>query len=330
MVSMRIALACLATLLSGCLLEIDTGRIPLTDSDRGPDVDAAAADFRSDAAATDLRLVDLAAGDAGPDAKNKSDGAGGREDRGLTPGPDARFDAGPGQDAGSGLDTGPGPDAAPDLDAGAGADTGLTPDAGAGADTGPTPDAGAGVDTGPSPDTGAGVDTGPTPDTGAGVDTGPDADAASAPDLALPKVLFEDDFEGTLSQWTASGAGAPWAVTGTWSAQGAQAAMAQATGANRDSLLSATFSAPGSGKVELKYSRRLMDLDSADDFEVSVRDQGAWTSVEHLGAATGQDADFVAKSFEIPNTASALRFACECNTAAERCLVDAVRVVWTP
>ncbi|MCK5798383.1 MAG: hypothetical protein KAI47_14430, partial [Deltaproteobacteria bacterium] len=167
-------------------------------------------------------------------------------------------------------------------------------------------------------------------------------DYALSVDYALPvdhalsddssnAVLFYDGFEDlSLSPWVVSGPGKPWVITSDASASGSQAAQAQATGSSKESLMTATFSSPGSGTLTLEYQRRLVGLDGVDDFAAEIRFGAIWIALEQLASSTANDPAFVAKSFVIPNTADAIRFMCECGAVSERCLVDDVKVIHTP
>lgn len=178
-------------------------------------------------------------------------------------------------------------------------------------------------DQSPPPPDQATPDKSPTPDKGT-PDTTPSTDGPGT-------LLFSDGFEGgTLSKWTTSGPGKPWVITSGASAAGSKAAQAQATGAGLDSFISASFSAPSGGTLTLAYQRRLVGLDGIDDFAAEVHLASSWLPMEHLGAATANDAAFVARSFTIPSGADGVRFKCTCGATSERCLVDEVRITHKP
>jgi hypothetical protein len=143
-----------------------------------------------------------------------------------------------------------------------------------------------------------------------------------------PQAVFEDGFEsGTLNSWFTYGAGRPWEAktdvpnTGNW------VARAKRTGAGDDSFMETSFDASVYSIVTFEYYRKLISLDAADDWEVQYFDSGSWTSVEHLGSSNENNANFVFKSFSIPNTASKVRFKCEVGAVSEKCYVDDVKIL---
>lgn len=147
-------------------------------------------------------------------------------------------------------------------------------------------------------------------------------DSATDNDESDPVNQCADDFEtGTLSGWTLSGTGTPWQASTESTYEGTYAAMAKQTGAGDDSFMEMDVTGCG---TTLSYYRKLVGMDSADDFEVSYYDSGVWTSVEHLGGNTANDASFVFKSFSLPDTATKIRFKCETGAVSEMCFVDSV------
>lgn len=143
-----------------------------------------------------------------------------------------------------------------------------------------------------------------------------------------PVELFSDGFEsGTLNNWTTYGSGRRWISSTDQSFEGSWAARAKRTGAGKDSFMEASFDLTGYNSAVFEYNRKLVGLDTADDFEVSYLSNGSWTSVEHLGSNRENNANFLFKSFSIPNTTSKIRFKCECGAVSEKCYVDNVKIL---
>ena len=62
-----------------------------------------------------------------------------------------------------------------------------------------------------------------------------------------------------------------------------------------------------------------------EDFSAEYLD-GGWHAVEILGKDR-ENSGFVIKSFNIPTTATAIRFMCEAGAVSEGCWVDNVRII---
>ncbi len=143
-------------------------------------------------------------------------------------------------------------------------------------------------------------------------------------DESDPLASCSDGFEsGDLSDWTLSGPGADWQATSETVYAGSYAARAKRTGAGSDSYMEMAINNCGS---TFSYYRRLKGLDVGDDFEASYYNNGSWTSVEHLGSGSANDASFVFKQFTIPTSATKVRFKCECGATTEYCAVDSVSI----
>ena len=141
-----------------------------------------------------------------------------------------------------------------------------------------------------------------------------------------PGSIFEDGFEsGSLTNWSVYGSGRRWSVVSETASEGVYSARAKRTGSSKDSFIEASFDASGFTSVQLTYRRMLVGLDAADDWEVQVFD-GGWISLERLGTAREDNAEFIAQTFTIQPTATAVRFKCETGAVSEKCYLDQVRI----
>jgi glutamine amidotransferase-like uncharacterized protein len=142
-----------------------------------------------------------------------------------------------------------------------------------------------------------------------------------------PVEVFFDGFENGMGNWALYGSGRQWASNSESFYEGGLAARAKRTGAGDDSFMETSFDVSQFSTVTFEYFRRLKGLDAADDFEVQYFNGLSWVSVEHLGSSSENNADFIFKSFNIPNSASKVRFKCECGAVSEKCFVDNVRIL---
>ncbi|OIO80895.1 hypothetical protein AUJ84_02375 [Candidatus Pacearchaeota archaeon CG1_02_32_132] len=144
-------------------------------------------------------------------------------------------------------------------------------------------------------------------------------------DLINVEVFFDGFESGSLSNWYLYGTGVPWNSFSGDSFEGVWSARAKQTGAGEDSFMEKSIDVSGYSEVTFEYRRKLVGLDTADDFEVSYFN-GAWVSLEHLGSGSANDASYVFKSYPIPAIASKIRFKCEVGAVSESCSVDNVRI----
>jgi len=145
-------------------------------------------------------------------------------------------------------------------------------------------------------------------------------------DVSGPTTLVEDGFESGLGDWTLSGVGTPWSQQSDNPYQGTYAARAKKTGVGDNSYMETSFDASGFSTVTFEYSRQLVGLDAADNFEAEYFD-GSWHAVESLGSGSENNANYLFKSFSIPTDATKVRFMCECGAVSEMCYVDNVKVI---
>ncbi|HMR73533.1 MAG TPA: hypothetical protein PKD61_00430 [Polyangiaceae bacterium] len=148
-----------------------------------------------------------------------------------------------------------------------------------------------------------------------------------------PVVLFSDDFEsGGIGAWQLSGPGAPWQASTLSPGSGTWAARAQPSSTSEPaSLLERAVSTVGRSQIVVAYSRRLVQLDSADEFKVRWFDGATWIALEQTGPSSANDGAYAARSYNLPATANnnaafKIRFECTAGAVTEFCHVDDVVV----
>jgi len=143
-------------------------------------------------------------------------------------------------------------------------------------------------------------------------------------DIIEPTEVFFDGFESGFS-WTTYGTGISWTRTTEAKYEGGYSARAKKTGAGELSYMEKEISISGYNTATLEYYRKLVGLDAADDFSAEYYD-GTWHYLEHLGSGIENDATFLKKTYNIPTTATKVRFMCECGAVSEMCYVDNVKI----
>jgi len=150
-------------------------------------------------------------------------------------------------------------------------------------------------------------------------------------DYAGPVTLFSDDFEdGSLSEWTLTAVENNWYAGTTNPYQGARYAEAKPMNTNEPaSVIEKTVNTLGFSGVEVSYSRRLIGLDSADEFKAKWFDGANWQILEQTGGGSANDAGYVFKTFTVSgnNANFKIRFECTAGAVSEFCRVDNVNVV---
>ena len=139
-----------------------------------------------------------------------------------------------------------------------------------------------------------------------------------------PDEVFFDVFEEGFT-WTVSGTGSPWGIRTDHVLDGSFSAGVKKTGAGKPSFMEHAIDLSSYSVATFEYARKLVGLDTADDFSAEYLD-GGWHSVETLGKGR-ENGGFVIKSFNIPTTVTAIRFMCEAGAVSEGCWVDNVRIV---
>lgn len=150
-----------------------------------------------------------------------------------------------------------------------------------------------------------------------------------------PGVIFEDTFEsGTLSGWTTSAVSGAnvWKISSTNPYQGVyyieSKPMSTTTPA---SILERQISTVGYSNVKISYARKLVGLDSADEFQFKWYDGNTWVILEQTGKSSANNAAYILKEFSLPSSASnnpnlRIRFECTAGAVSEFCRVDNVKV----
>ena len=147
--------------------------------------------------------------------------------------------------------------------------------------------------------------------------------------------IFLDDFEsGGLSGWTLSNAAGAnnWTVSTTNPFQGSWHAQSNPRSTSEPaSVLQRTVSTVGYQNIFLNYSRRLIGLDVADEFQVEWYNGTAWNVLEQTGSSGADDVSYLSRNFSIGSAASnnanfAIKFECTAGAVSEFCRVDNVNV----
>ena len=155
------------------------------------------------------------------------------------------------------------------------------------------------------------------------------------PELGAGGKVFFDNFEsGTLSGWTttAVSGGQAWTANKTNPFQGVYAAQPQPRSTTEPaSVLERTISTVGYQGITLRYNRRLVGLDTADEFKAKWFDGSSWRILEETVSNSANDANYVLKSFSLPTSANnnpsfKIRFECTAGAVTEYCRVDNVNV----
>ncbi len=153
-------------------------------------------------------------------------------------------------------------------------------------------------------------------------------------DVSGPAELLFDGFESGIGGWTlttASGAN-PWAAstvnpkTGTYHAQAQPMSTSEPA-----SSMEKSVSTEGYQNIKVKYDRRLIGLDIADEFKAKWFDGAAWNILEQTGSNSANDAAYVSKEFNLPSSADnnanfKIKFECTAGATSEYCRVDDVNI----
>ncbi|MEK6850118.1 MAG: BPL-N domain-containing protein [Nanoarchaeota archaeon] len=147
--------------------------------------------------------------------------------------------------------------------------------------------------------------------------------------------LFYDDFEsGSLTGWifTKSSGANNWVNVNLNPYQGLRHAQSQPMSTtNPASLMEKMMSTSGYSNIKLSYYRRLVGLDSADEFQAKWFDGSIWNILEQTGGNSANDASYVFKQFNLPSSADnnvnfKIKFECTAGAVSEFCRVDDVKV----
>ncbi len=154
----------------------------------------------------------------------------------------------------------------------------------------------------------------------------------------MADTIFSDTFEsGTLNGWTltkAAGAN-DWTASQTDPFQGSWHAQSQPQSTSEPaSIIERTISTTGYNTIIFNYSRKLIGLDVADEFQAEWFDGSSWTILEQTGSESEDNAAYLSKQFSLPAGASnnanfRIKFECTAGAVSEFCRVDNVLVQGT-
>ena len=147
--------------------------------------------------------------------------------------------------------------------------------------------------------------------------------------------IFFDNFEsGNLNGWstTAVSGGNKWTIATTNPYQGVYYAQSKPMSTSEPaSVLEKAISTTGYNDITLKYVRRLVGLDSADEFKAKWFDGANWYVLEQTGKNSANDANYIVKTFNLPASANnnanfRIKFECTAGAVSEFCRVDNVNI----
>lgn len=147
--------------------------------------------------------------------------------------------------------------------------------------------------------------------------------------------IVYDNFEsGTLSGWTttAVSGGQKWTASTTNPFQGSWHAQSQPRSTSEPaSVLERTIPTTNYQGISIKYARKLIGLDTADEFKAKWFDGSTWTILEQTGSKSANDASYITKSFSLPSSANnnqnfKIRFECTAGAVSEYCRIDNINI----
>lgn len=151
-----------------------------------------------------------------------------------------------------------------------------------------------------------------------------------------PVTIFYDDFEsGSLNGWTltkVSGAN-HWAISLVNPYQGTYHAQSQPRSTNEPaSVIERGISTFNYNNIKFSYYRRLIGLDTADEFKAKWFDGNSWFVLEQTGSNSANDASYKFKEFILPSSANnnpnlKIKFECTAGATSEYCRVDNVKIL---
>jgi hypothetical protein len=150
--------------------------------------------------------------------------------------------------------------------------------------------------------------------------------------LGTTNGVFFDGFEsGSLANWSVNGTGSRWANSTTDPFNGTQHAQAQQPGAGNPTTMRLNISTLNFTDISVRYARRLVGIDAADEYAARWYNGTNWTNFEATGGASADDAAYVVQNFTLPAVAAnnalfAIEFMCEAGAVSEFCRVDDVRI----
>ncbi len=150
-----------------------------------------------------------------------------------------------------------------------------------------------------------------------------------------PAAIFYDNFEsGSLAGWTntAISGGQKWTASTVNPFQGSWHAQSQPRSTNEPaSTLERTVPTTNYQGITIKYARRLVGLDAADEFKAKWFDGAAWNTLEQTRSKSANDASYITKSFSLPSSANnnpnfKIKFECTAGAVSEYCRIDNINI----
>ncbi len=147
-------------------------------------------------------------------------------------------------------------------------------------------------------------------------------------------ILFDNFESGSLSGWTTSAVsgGQKWTASTTNPFQGSWHAQSQPRSTSEPaSTLEKTIPTTNYQGISIKYTRKLIGLDAADEFKAKWFDGIKWNILEQTGSNSANDAPYIQKSFSLPQTANnnpnfKIKFECTAGAVSEYCRIDNVNI----
>ncbi|MEM2916442.1 MAG: LamG-like jellyroll fold domain-containing protein, partial [Candidatus Woesearchaeota archaeon] len=155
---------------------------------------------------------------------------------------------------------------------------------------------------------------------------------ATDPALAEGEGIFFDGFENGFvpNQWTINGTTPRrWTNTTTNPYEGLM--HAQATNTDGPTSLTINISTQDYENITISYARRLIGIDTTDEFTAMWYNGTHWITLEATGTGTANDANYIIRNYTLPasannNTKFRLEFVCNVDLTNEYCRIDNVRV----
>ncbi len=152
------------------------------------------------------------------------------------------------------------------------------------------------------------------------------------PSLIDANGTFFDGFEdGINGNWTINGTNNRWNSSTIDPFNGTKHASAQQPGAGNPTSLRINISTQNFTDITLRYARKLIGLDAADEFKALWYNGTGWQVLEETAGASADDAAYVVRNSTLNpsannNTQFVLEFMCEAGAVTEHCRLDDVRV----
>ncbi len=154
-------------------------------------------------------------------------------------------------------------------------------------------------------------------------------------ELGPSATIFYDNFEsGSLADWTTSAVsgGQKWTASTTNPFQDSWHAQSQPRSTNEPaSVLERTIPTTNYQEIKIQYVKKLVGLDTADEFKAKWSDGSSWQVLEETTSKSANDANYMLKSFNLPSNANnnpnfKIRFECTAGAVSEYCRIDNVNI----